>query len=277
MLKKVLKYDLKSIFKYWWIGAVASFALSLLGSVGISFFNSEKEIPIPVEIFSIISIVLSILGYVAFIFLAQILVFVRYYKNFYSDEGYLTFTLPVKRASLFNSKLIMGSVTSVSTALFCLLSASVMLIIGFRNEIFTKETYDYIVKTLNELFATTADVIAFVIGSIELIILGVLLFVLSNMFMYLCISIGATISKKAKVVSAIGVYYAASSIGTFLMTMFSIFVSSAFSNWTYDIHGTEYDILFCLILLILIFFVAIICTSLYAIHYILLDKKLNLS
>lgn len=277
MLKKVLKYDLKSVFKYWWIGAVASFALSLLGSVGISFINTEKEIPIPVEILSIISIVLSVLGYVAFIFLAQILVFVRYYKNFYSDEGYLTFTLPVKRASLFNSKLIMGSVTSVSTALFCLLSASAMLIIGFRNEIFTKETYDYIVKTLNEIFATTADIITFVVGSIELIILGVLLFVLSNMFMYLCISIGATISKKAKVVSAIGVYYAASSVGTFLMTMFSIFVSSAFSNWTYEMYGTEYDILLCLILLILIFFAAMICAAIYAIHYILLDKKLNLS
>ena len=81
MLKKILKYDLRAIYKYWWIGAVASFALSLLGSFGISFLNSEKDIPVPIEIFSYIAIVLTIIGYVAFIFLAQVLVFIRYYKN----------------------------------------------------------------------------------------------------------------------------------------------------------------------------------------------------
>ena len=35
-----------------------------------------------------------------------IFVFIRYYKNFFTDEGYLTFTLPVKRSTLLNAKTV---------------------------------------------------------------------------------------------------------------------------------------------------------------------------
>lgn len=277
MLKKILKYDLRAVYKYWWIGAVASFALSILGCFGLNFINSEKEIPFAIEIFSTIALVLTILGYVAFIFLAQILVFVRYYKNFYSDEGYLTFTLPVKRISLFNSKLIMGSITIISTFLFCLLSAGVMLLIAFRKDIFTKETYDAIVEMINEIFVTKADIITFIVFVLEILFAVLLVVVLSTMFMYLCISVGAMISKKAKVASAIAVYYGANSIVSFLLTMFSIFVTTAFSNWTYDLSEDKYYLLTCLLPLILILFISTICIALYAVHYKLLDKKLNLS
>ena len=280
MLKKILKYDLRAIYKYWWIGAVASFALSLLGSFGISFLNSEKDIPVPIEIFSYIAIVLTIIGYVAFIFLAQVLVFIRYYKNFYSDEGYLTFTLPAKRISLLNSKLITGTLSSLSTFIFCLLSGGMMLLIGFRNDIFTKETYEAIMEAWKEfiaIFETKADVAMFISVIVSVMLTAILTLIASNQFMYLCISIGASISKKAKVISAIGIYYFAGSVVSFIISMFSIFVSSAFVNWTNDLPENEYDILFTLIPLILMFFIGIICVALYAIHYRLLDKKLNLS
>ena len=280
MLKKILKYDLKAIYKYWWIGALGSFALSLLGSFGISFLNSEKEIPVPIEIFSYIAIVLVILGYAAFIFLGQILLFVRYYKNFYSDEGYLTFTLPVKRINLLNSKIITGTFTSVSTSLFCLLSGGLMLVIGFRNDIFTNETYEYILESWQEFkaaFETTGDIVLFIIIVLSFLAIIVTSLVISNQFMYLCISVGASISKKAKVVSGIGIYYLAGSVASFIFTMFSIFVSSALSNWMFDLSENKYEFVFALIPLILLFFIAILSVVLYAVQYRLLEKKLNLS
>ena len=41
MLKKLLKYDLKSVFKYWWIAAVTSIGLSALGGLCISIVSSK--------------------------------------------------------------------------------------------------------------------------------------------------------------------------------------------------------------------------------------------
>lgn len=280
MLKKVLRYDLKSIYRYWWIGAIACFALSLLGSFGVSFLNTDKTITLPIEIFSYISIILTVIGYVAFISLAQILVFVRYYKNFYSDEGYLTFTLPVKRITQLNSKLIMGSTTYITTIIFCLVCAGIMLLIGFRNDIFTKETYEAILemwKEFKEIFETKTDVLIFIINILVAIVTVLLSVALTNQFMYLCISIGASISKKAKVASAIALYFVAGSAVSFILSMFSIFVSSALANWTFEMTDAEYRIVFTLIPFALMFFVSIINIALYAIQYRLLDKKLNLS
>lgn len=280
MLKKVLKYDLSSIFKYWWIGAAACLALSVLGTFGLNFINSEKEIPVAIEIFSTISLILTVLGYTAFLFLAEILLLVRYYKNFYSDEGYLTFTLPVKRLTLFNSKLITAGITSISSFMFCCICGGAMLLIGFRRQIFTKETYEMLMLNWNEfknMFNNPTDIALFTLFILEIIIICFVSLIASTLFIYLCISIGATISKKAKVASAIGIYYLATSTLSFIISMFTIFVSSAVSNWMFNLPESETDVVLILMLLIVILFILMICAGLYALHYKLLDKKLNLS
>ncbi|MGN0526136.1 MAG: hypothetical protein ACI4IF_01760 [Acutalibacteraceae bacterium] len=277
MLKKVLKYDLKAIFKYWWMGAVVTFALSLLGSVGISILNSERSVPASVNIFAVIVVVLAVLGYASFVILSLILVFSRYYKNFYSDEGYLTFTLPVKRNQLLNSKLICGILTEALTALVSLISAGTMLCIGYRDEIFTKETYDKIMEVINEIFVTNTDIVTFIVALAELVVLLLLLSLLSCLFMYVCICVGATISQKAKVACGIGIYTVASAISTFLLQMFTFFVASALSNWLYDLAEIRIYGVILLMLLTAILFIGIIIAALYALHYTLLDKKLNLN
>ena len=78
MLKKLLKYDLKSIFKYWWIVAVTSFALSLLGGGCIALMASEKELPLAVYTIATIVLILVILSFGAFSILSLILVFMHF-------------------------------------------------------------------------------------------------------------------------------------------------------------------------------------------------------
>ena len=106
MLKKLLKYDLKSVFKYWWIAAIASLGLSAAGGFCISVMMAEKDVPALIAVLIVLTLLFSIIGIVAFSILSYILLYVRFYKNFFTDEGYLTFTLPVKRSQLLNSKLI---------------------------------------------------------------------------------------------------------------------------------------------------------------------------
>ena len=138
MLKKLLKYDFKSVFKYWWIAALSSFVLAFAGGGSISILNSERELPLIVQPFTIIGLVLVIISFVVFAILSIILVYTRFYKNFFTDEGYLTFTLPVKRTQLLNSKLLMSVGTIFITSAVCVLNVLVMLCIGFADQIFTK-------------------------------------------------------------------------------------------------------------------------------------------
>lgn len=95
MFAKLLKYDLRAVFKYWWMAAVASAIIAALGGICISIVNVDYTKYGALQTIATLGIVLAVIGIVIFFTLSEILVLVRFYKNFYSDEGYLTFTLPV--------------------------------------------------------------------------------------------------------------------------------------------------------------------------------------
>ena len=149
MLKKLLRYDLKSVFKYWWIAAIASFCLSILGGGSIATLASEHNDSALLTAGAGIGVFITIMGLCAFTLSATILIFVRFYKNFFTDEGYLTFTLPVRRSQLINSKLIMSILVNFSTLLVFLIDIIFMLSIGLGNEIILEEIPAELVKLFN--------------------------------------------------------------------------------------------------------------------------------
>ena len=48
-------------------------------------------------------VIACVMAIIASAVVTELLVFVRFYKNFFTDEGYLTFTLPVSRKDLLLS------------------------------------------------------------------------------------------------------------------------------------------------------------------------------
>ena len=112
MLGKLLRYDIKSILRYWWIIAISTLGAAVLGGGAMRFMIEFNKIEDPSVILSLTYIsafllfALCIFAIVASFILTYILVFYRFYKNFFTDEGYLTFTLPVSRKKLFLSKTI---------------------------------------------------------------------------------------------------------------------------------------------------------------------------
>ena len=152
MLRKLLKYDFKSVFKYWWIAAVISLAISAAGGFAITALRSERELPTVVDVTAVTMLFVVALGFSAFALLSGILVFVRFYKNFFSDEGYLTFTLPVKRSQLLNSKLIMSGTTMLATIIVIIINVFFMLLIGFKDVIFKPEFWESVTQICKELF-----------------------------------------------------------------------------------------------------------------------------
>lgn len=275
MLNKLLKYDFKSVLKYWWIAALSSFALSLVGGVCITLLNVERELPEIVNVMATIALTLIILAISFFSVLSLILVLIRFYKNFFTDEGYLTFTLPVKRIQLLNSKLITGVTTMLIAGVVCIVDVLTMLCIGFADKIFTKDFFrnvsEFLVDLIDEL---GLYLIAYIAEGLILILLSLSF---SILFLFCCITFASIITKKAKVITAIGIYYGANSIFSFVIQIFYMFGIMSLENWLAALPINTIQPLITLILLGIILFVAIFCALLYTLQYWMLDRKLNLN
>lgn len=281
MLKKLLKYDLKAVFKYWWIAAVSTLGLSVLGGFAVTVLRDtvstepEKKVPIILEILSSIALPLVYLGFIALGILTVIMIFVRYYKNFFSDEGYLTFTLPVKKSELINSKVIMGVISSLATSFVVLVNIIIILVIGFFDNIIKPDFWKEFSEFFSEVFKALG-VYTFVYV-LEIILVVFLANLLSTLFLYDCVAIASMLVKKAKVITAIGIYYVANGVISTLFTIFSLFGMSTIID---TMSAMKTSTLLPLISLLgsgIIVMLAMFTALLYLLQYWIIDRKLNLS
>lgn len=277
MLKKLLRYDFKAVLKYWWIAALSSVVLSFGGGWCISIFSSVKELPEALYVVAGLLMVIVVLGFAAFSILSTILTFSRFYKNFFTDEGYLTFTLPVKRSQLLNSKLIVSTTTTLLTTLVIIIDVLIMFCVGFYKDIFSKDYLNSFENDFLKEFFSDEYLGYYFLYFIEALVLMVLLVVFSTLFMFSCITVASIIAKKAKVITAIGIYYVANSAFSFIVQMFWVFGMVSIDSWLSRLTTDNSAGMFALILFGLILFMSIFCGVLYSLQYWMLDRKLNLS
>ena len=106
MLKKLLKYELKSIFKF----LIIFYSLAL-------FFGSLTRIFLSIENSFIMNIIGEICSGAAISMMFSILInnlmrsWVRFKQNFYGDESYLTHTLPIEKKILYIAKILTATIT----------------------------------------------------------------------------------------------------------------------------------------------------------------------
>ena len=106
MLKKLLKYDLKSIFKF----LIIFYSLSLFFGVLTRIFFSIDN-----------SFIMNLIGHICsgavISMMCSILInnlmrlWVRFKQSLYGDESYLTHTLPVEKSTLYISKILTAIIT----------------------------------------------------------------------------------------------------------------------------------------------------------------------
>ena len=110
MLGKLIKYDLKSMNRF----LIILHAFLLLIAVLLRVFVTSR-IQLQTDegsllfAFAILAYVLAITGIA---FGTAIVIAVRFYKNLFSDEGYLTWTLPITPGTHLLAKTISGSIWS---------------------------------------------------------------------------------------------------------------------------------------------------------------------
>ena len=126
MLKKLLKYDLKNIFRFLIIFYSLALFFALLTRI---FFNIDNSLIMNIigEVCSgaTISMMFSI------IINNLIRLWVRFKNNFYGDESYLTHTLPIEKKTLYLSKILTAFITTFTSVLVI---AIVLFIAYFSKE-----------------------------------------------------------------------------------------------------------------------------------------------
>ena len=218
MLRKVLKYDLLSFIKLWLILACASIPVALVGGfcARILMLEDSSNVYTP---FAAIGMLVCIIAIVAFVIFTFIIPLQRIYKSMFTDEAYLTFTLPVNRETILFSKIITSAIFDLAVVV-----VGVIDLILFLTPVPLLE--DGSGSMLGEMFATIGTLLstlstAIGVGWIILyIVIAILLAVIyttcSKLLIIAIMSFVCTIATKHKVLIGILIYYGISTLLSFV-------------------------------------------------------------
>lgn len=288
MLKKCLKYDLQAVGRIWWILAASMAGAFMVAALAFRVLLETTQQPDPsgglimLSIFGGLLALLCVFAIFAAMTVSIILVYWRTYTHFYTDEGYLTFSLPVKRSTLYLSKVLTASIVEASMVILCILGVALMALVippaengALLNPVAFQSLFEGI-RLLSELNGS-GWLLAWVIAFLPLPFVAQ--FFTSGMT-FLCLTVGSVIAKKHKLLAAIGIYYGVTTVLSTVGQFAFYFLSSGFVGFfeicsnagtlTTGISGTA---------VILIVDLAFACMAAVT-HFItvnLIERKLNLA
>ena len=151
----------------------------------------------------------------------------RFYRRCFTDEGYLTFTLPVSSHQILLSSLvncILGSLVVMLAAIAAGVFAALLLLMAFPQSIVWAEVWSSgadILAQLWESFLEISDQFALMGFSAVFGALSELIHLM------VAVTIGAMLARKHKILAAVAVYYGISLLESFA---FSVIAFSAGTN-----------------------------------------------
>lgn len=269
MLGKLIKHEFKATYMNFILLYMGVIVLTIINKV-FWLVNSESVVLNVIRGFVTALYVISI---IAVCVVTLILIIYRFYKNLLKDEGYLSFTLPVRVSEHVISKLLVSFVWQILTLVVIVLS---FLIMGMDTGMFN-------------MFAELRDALSFLITTydgvvrlaIEFIILIIVAFITSILMLYAALSLGQLFAKHklgGAILSYIGFYFIMQIVNTLILSAVMVgnttVMRLAINNEDLPVNlGIEiFNKLFLWIIIIQVI------TSLiyYFITYIMLKKKLNL-
>lgn len=224
MLGKLIKYDLKSTSKV----LILVHAFLLLSAFLMRIFMTGQIQLEDVEDSSNILMALTILLYSLIVigasFATSIIVAVRFYKNLFSDEGYLTNTLPVSRGILLLAKTISGGIWTALDMALLLLSIYIVAFPPNVMELF-QDNKEAVMEAMGFTGSYTLPSVPAIVGF--LLILSLLSGFSSVAMIYASVVLGQLFSSH-RVIGAVACYFAISTI--FSMISYAIMLVIGLSS-----------------------------------------------
>ena len=275
MLGKCLKHEW---IETWLVGLLCCagvIVVSILAFIILPSVPKLAESDVGIYMLPILIFTLCVMGFVAIagaLGIGRYYFFYRYYKNLFSDQGYLLHTLPVETKDLINSKLIVALIWQYLIAIAC--GVAFLFATAGIYGMFSDDYSSYI-----EFMKTMLEGINYLVsvGSFEVILFAILMFlypIMEVLFLYLAVAIGQ-LSKKNRfimsIVALVGIGFV-KKVVTNIISMIASFSTLAAGNISTESMVARYDAMMIMVAVAEI--LAIVGT--YIGNLYLVKNKLNL-
>lgn len=277
MLAKLFKYEFKNTAKLMLTIYGIFIASTLISTIGLSTDVMQADIdrlPLIFQLLFFAVMMLYILSMFALFLVTFVYVCIHFYKTMYSDQGYLTHTLPVKPMTLFNVKLTTAWVWMMGSMVLFVLSIFIMMLGATQGELF-----DIVLSSpIPQLLEKFEQVFGMKFLSFILLMIVTMAFscVSYLLMVYASISIGQLFNQHKivmAVVAGIVIYILEQIAGSIVLLLTG---NSYFSTLVYADYVTVGDIMFSTPVIASMIVSVIFAIAFYVICVVIQKKHLNL-
>lgn len=230
MLGKLLKYEFKATSRYFMFLYSAVLGLAIINKI-FWLIPTDNVVMNVVRGFIMAAFVIATVATLIFSF---VIIIYRFYKNLLSDEGYLSFTLPVTSTKHIISKMLISVLWIIVTGIVVMISLLIMAIdTGFYGAL--PEVFHF----MGEFFKANPEMIKFVI---EMILIMMVAMFSGTLMLYTSMSIGHLFSKHrviASIVSFFGIYFVVQALNSIIL---GITMAIGFGSDAFTAMGSETDV-----------------------------------
>ena len=218
MLKKLFKHDFRALSRTLFPlqvgilggGLVAtllsalSIRLSDASWAGTSGSNLLKGLLMAVSVTSAVLIGVAIM---ASLIVTLIFICYHFYRSFLSDEGYLTFTLPVKTSDLIWSKLFSGMLWMLINSVVVMIALLIYSVFGTTtNTLVNTEVLQAFRMFFTDVIPQVAQYVSIPLMTVECVIICIIALAAQLLQIYFAVIVGGQVAKKHRILAAIGMY-----------------------------------------------------------------------
>lgn len=275
MLRKLIKHEWTASWKVYGIINLYMIIVTFFSVVTAVLTFKQKDPNEFVIMFTVMTLILYYFSLIGVNVAPNLYSAVRYYKNFYANEGYLMHTLPVTKHQLICSKTIVALIwmlISIVVGMCSIVTVGLSILYTLERDIewgvFWEEFHKGVAVIQNEL---KTPIIVFIIAFIIIFLIGLIVGILN---FYTCISLGQ-LAKKHKILVSIAIYIGLQTVtqifGCLLQVPLMMLESDIGGEFVVGPDAILWGVIGIAALISLIMAVAY-----YAICYFIMKKKINL-
>lgn len=227
MFAKLLKHEWKGTGKLLGMLSLAALGVGVVGAIVlkilvVSFADGiEDGLDGFIPAILIPAMLMIVITLIAYAFGSVIILMYRFYKNKFTDEGYLTFTLPVNSHQIFLSSLLNMLIWMLIISFVIFVCIFLVLVFGTAEEGIINP------KVISSMSQWPSELWDALISDWQFIQVGIISPVYTLVMVMTSITIGAVWAKKHKILAAFGIYYAIGMINGIISTVITIAVAVA--------------------------------------------------
>lgn len=279
MFIKGMKYELRSVARIVLPLLIIFLCAAMLMSLGFMMegriFQFSEGSETDAALSAIFALTESLLGLgivllmVAINITVYILIIHRFYMSFFTDEAYLTFTLPVTMDCHLMIKIVSMFVWNVATLVVTILGALIIfggLTIGYTEQVQEAFSYfSYIKEILQMHWQSASDNLGAQL--VVTVLNGLTEYIFQSLLIYFSITLGCMLFKKHRLLGAILSFFVINTLESWIRSIFQSLITG---------FGMTSGAVYLLQMIFSIVFMIVGMIALYLSTRYILQKKLNL-